>query len=236
MKKNFLTWPIGKLKRKWQRPELFNLKKKGYKFSDPREVVTIFEKKISKYAGSKYAIAVDNCTDGVFLCLKYFLYMGKLKYGETITIPKRCYLSIPMTLKTLGFKIEFEDLDWSGVFCLKPTNIYDAAVRFTKGMYKKNSYHNISFQIKKSLPIGKGGMILVDSKKAEKWFRQASFEGRDLNKNQWNDKFSIIGWNMYMTPEDAARGILIFDELPKKNKDSANQDNYPDLSGQKIFK
>ena len=42
-----------------------------YKLSDPWDVVDLFEKKVAEYAGSKYAVSVDNCTDGLFLCLKY---------------------------------------------------------------------------------------------------------------------------------------------------------------------
>jgi hypothetical protein len=38
----------------------------------------------------------------------------------------------------------------------------------------------------------------------------------------------MIGWNMYMTPEDASRGIRIFKTLPSNNRDIAN--NYQDLS------
>ena len=43
-----------------------------YKLSDPWDVVDLFEKTLAEYAGSKYAIAIDNCTDAMFLCLKYF--------------------------------------------------------------------------------------------------------------------------------------------------------------------
>ena len=44
---------------------------KKYKLSDPWDVVDLFEKKLAHYAGSQYAVAVDNCTDALFLCLKY---------------------------------------------------------------------------------------------------------------------------------------------------------------------
>ena len=33
--------------------------------------VQVFEKKIAKYAGSKYAVSVDCCSDALYLCLKY---------------------------------------------------------------------------------------------------------------------------------------------------------------------
>ena len=49
------------------------LEKEGYKVQDPWEIVDIFEKKLANFAGSKYAVSVDNCTDGMFLCLKYLI-------------------------------------------------------------------------------------------------------------------------------------------------------------------
>ena len=41
---------------------------------------------------------------------------------------------------------------------------------------------------------------------------------------------------MYMTPEDAARGILLMDKIPVENEDTQNSSLYTDLSTQPIFK
>ena len=68
----YKSWPLGQLPPEFQRPELDQLKKNGYKFSDPREVVDIFEKKVAKFAGAKYGIAVDCCSHGLFLSLKWY--------------------------------------------------------------------------------------------------------------------------------------------------------------------
>ena len=40
----------------------------------------------------------------------------------------------------------------------------------------------------------------------------------------------------YMTPEDAARGILLMDQTPEFNEDTGNSNTYSDLSNKKIFK
>ena len=37
-----------------------------------------------------------------------------------MTIPKKTYLSVPMSIIHSGGKVEFEDLDWSGIYQLKP--------------------------------------------------------------------------------------------------------------------
>ena len=39
-----------------------------------------------------------------------------------------------------------------------------------------------------------------------------------------------------MTPEDAARGIWLMDQLPEVNADTGSFENYPDLSQWPIIK
>ena len=228
--KKYNPWPLGKLPENFRRPEIDQLKAAGYKIDDPRDAVTIFENKIAEYAGSKYAVAVDSCTDSIFLSLKY------LKATEMITFPSRTYVSAPMAAILAGCDIEFKDFEWSGIYRLDPYPVVDSAVRFTKGMYEKGTLHCLSFQIKKRLPIGKGGMILTDDPEANRWLRVALFEGRHLEVPYDKDEFELIGHNMYMTPEDAARGILLFDQLAEEHPDSCTHEDYHDLTTKEIFK
>lgn len=224
-------WPVGKLPKKWQRPELDQIKEKGYNWNDPRDVIDIFEKKVAKFAGSKYAVAVDCCSHGLFLCMKY------LNCKDTITIPKNTYVSTPMQILHAGCKVKFENLKWSGVYQLKPYPIWDGAVRWTKNMFVGgDALQVVSFQIKKRIPIGRGGMIMTNSKKAYDWLKYASYDGRDLNTYYADDDFKMIGWHYYMTPEDAARGILLMDQIPDTNEDTGHSNTYSDLSTKKIFK
>ena len=48
-----------------------------YNVKDAWDIVSLFEKKLAEYAGSTYGISVDNCTDALFLCLKYLKYKGE---------------------------------------------------------------------------------------------------------------------------------------------------------------
>ena len=41
---------------------------------------------------------------------------------------------------------------------------------------------------------------------------------------------------MYMTPEDAARGIILMDSVPRVNEDTGSSKTYSDLSNKEIFK
>ncbi len=211
---------------------LEEIQRKGYKIDHPWEAVNLFEKKIAEYAGSKYAVAVDNCTDAIFLCLKYLDAKG------IITIPAKTYVSIPSIIHHAGCKFEFENKEWSGMYQLKPYPVYDSALRFTKGMYVKDSFQCLSFHRKKILKLTKGGMILTDDVRAAEWFREMRAKGRHPHKATFytDEIFTVMGWNMYMSPERAAQGILIFDMLPEINEDAAGSENYSDLRKHPIFR
>ena len=227
----YTSWPIGIPPEKFMRPEMGLVRELGYDWEDPRDIIDIFEKKMASFSGAKYAIAVDSCSSGLFLSLKYYQAEGK------ITIPSRTYVSVPMQIIHAGCQVEFEHIEWTGIYQLKPYPIYDAAVRFAEGMYVgDNALQVVSFQIKKRLPMGKGGMILTDDEEAYRWLKKASYDGRDLDIYYPDDDFEMLGWHMYMTPEDAARGIILFDQLAKNNEDSGCWKNYSDLSQRRIFK
>ena len=230
---SYKSWPLGQLPQEFQRPELEQIKKLGYKWKDPRDVITIFEDKVAKFAGAKYGVAVDCCSHGLFLSLKFYKDVLKMK-NEFVEIPSYTYCSVPMQIKHAGFNPKFKDIQWSGVYQLKPFDIWDGAVRWTKGMYK-GGFHIVSFQLKKRIPIGRGGMILTDDLAAAEWFRKMTYDGRDLNIGYMEDDFEYCGYHYYMTPEDAARGIMLMDQVPKKNLDSGNNRTYSDLSTKKVF-
>jgi len=204
------------------------------------DIIEEFEKQIANYAGAKYGVAISSGTNAIFLSLLYLKTHNLLKEGDTISIPSRTYMSVPMTLLNLGLKIKFEDNHWSGFYPLKPTNIYDSAVRFTKDMYVYGSLYCLSFQYRKALPIGRGGMILTDDKEVYDWLRCVRFNGRNVDVPQSEDNYTIQGWNMYMMPEQATRGMTLFEIFVNDNKDTgkdiASYKDYPDLSRQGIFK
>ena len=93
-----------------------------------------------------------------------------------------------------------------------------------------NALQVISFQFKKRIPIGKGGIILTDDYDAYKMLKLMSYDGRDLTlPYDHPEHVKTIGYHMYMTPEDAARGIILMDSLPDINDDSGNNTMYPDV-------
>lgn len=228
MTDKFSSWPVGKIPKEFQRPELEYIRTMGYKWSDPRDVIDIFENKVAEFAGAKYAVSVDCCTNGLFLCLKY------LNASGNVEIPKHTYQSVPMCIHHAGCVPVFRHEQWSGMYQLKPFPLWDAATRWHSGMYK-GGLHVCSFQIKKLIPIGRGGIILTDDEEAYAWLRKARYDGRDLSVSQWEDDTDICGWHMYMTPEDAARGIILMDQVPPDNPDSSAWENYADQSTKKLW-
>lgn len=193
---------------------------------NPYKIVEMFEEEISDYTGSPFAIALDNCSDALFLCCLY------LKVNE-VTIPKKTYLSVPQSIINSGGNVKFEDIDWSGIYQLKPYPIYDSARRFTSGMFIPNTFMCLSFHPKKILKMRKGGMILTDNEEAYKWFKKMRHEGRD-EIPYTQDNIKMVGWNMYMTPPEAADGLWLMSSMDKHNPDGV--ENYPDLTNNDLFK
>jgi dTDP-4-amino-4,6-dideoxygalactose transaminase len=224
----YKAWPI-ELNYDWYRPELGQLLEERYEWSNPNDVIGIFERKVAAFAGSKYAVAVDCCSHGIFLALKY------LKASGVVEVPSRTYISVPTQIIYAGCSVKFVDYNWSGIYQLKPYPVWDGAVRWSKGMYQ-GGFHVLSFQIKKRIPIGRGGMILTDDQDAYNWLKRASHDGRTPGINFIDDTIDMLGYHYYMTPEDAARGILLMDKTADYNEDSGNQDSYSDLSQLSVFK
>lgn len=203
---------------------------KGYTINDPWDVVTIFEDQLCQYAGSKYAVCVDSCSNALFLCMKYLNITN-----QVITLPKNTYSSVPMQCIHAGNKIRFEHREWSGHYYLGDTAIVDAATNFSRSMYIPNTYYCLSFHHRKTLNIGKGGVILTDDINFVNWCRPMIYDGRHKNTNYKNDTFECIGYHMYMTPEDAAIGILKLEKLAAHHMPTGSHLTYSDLSKQSVF-
>ena len=197
---------------------------------NPFERVSWFEDEVAEYTGAPFAVAVDSCTNALFLCLEYINVEG-----QTITIPTRTYLSVPQSIMQAGAKVAFQNTPWSGAYQLAPTQIYDSAKRFTSNMYKSGTFMCLSFHHKKPLPIGKGGMILTDNAAAVIELRKMRYEGRTAGMSIHEDILTSMGWNMYMTPEEAARGLTLLSNYPSNAPDMQEDPPYPDLSKHPLF-
>lgn len=197
-----------------------------------------FEKALSDYTGAPYVVTVDNASNALYLCLLHEKVAGK-----EITIPCRTYPSVPAMILLAGGKIKFlpvKGKTLKGEYRLAPTRIWDSALRFTHDMFRPGQMQCISFTgAYKHLKLSKGGAILTDDVDAFRWFKKARFSGRG-ECSYHEDYFTQLGFNFYMEPEKATRGLLLIGQFydtkgnPKDNKDVELP--YPDLSKFPIFK
>lgn len=204
-----------------------------YIIKDSWDWVTHFENEVARYAGSKYGIACDTNSNAIRLVLHYLNITN-----SDITIPAHTYVSVPNQIILSGNRPKFEDIDWDGYYRLGDTPIIDSATAFYNGMYVDDSYMILSFHVKKILNIGQGGMILTNDEKFNEWARPMIYDGRHKNRMYDEDEFECIGWHMYMSPENAKRGLEIFnsDRIQLKNDSVGGKWKYKDLREQKIYK
>ena len=195
------------------------------------EVVSTFENKISEFFGSPYAIAVDSCTHGLELCLRYT--------KETkINVPKRTYLSVPFLAEKIGLEREWRDENWENYYTINYGNkrIIDAAVLWKKNSYIPNTFMCIRFQYQKHLSLGRGGVILVDNEVDYNSLKKMSYDGRLPNIPWRTQDIDTVGFHYYMTPETAQLGLdklqMAIDTPPRQWVVT----DWPDLTEMKIFK
>jgi len=154
------------------------------------EKIKIFEEKIARFFGSYHAIAVDSCTHGIELCLRY-------NNVDKILVPKRTYISIPFLSKKLNIDLEWKDKNWIDYYYLTP-NIIDAAVLWKKNSYIPDTFMCISFQYQKHLSLGRGGVILTDNTAAARDLKKMSYDGR-LPFIPWREQdIDIVGYHYYL--------------------------------------
>lgn len=199
----------------------------------PFGIVTAFESSIAQYTGSKYAVAVDSCTNALLLCCLYTFAKIKREWAE---IPRRTYVGVAQSIKNAGGRILWRDEDWKGYYPLAPWNIIDSARFFQRGMYGgfKGELVCLSFHWTKGLKIGKAGIILTDDMDANIALRKMRYDGRSERIHPRDDKFTR-GYHCYLSPEVAARGLLLM-QNPKDEYPDEEEYSYGDLSLQEIFK
>ena len=193
------------------------------------KVITEFEEKVAHFFGSPYAVAVDSCTHGIEICLRY---IGV----DEIVVPKRTYLSVPMLANKMNLKLRWKDEDWRDYYEIGNTGVYDAAVLWRGNSYIPNTMMCLSFQFQKHLSLGRGGMILLDNKEARDELKKMSYDGRIPDVPWREQNIDTFGYHYYMTPETAQLGLdkllTAIETTPKKWV----LNDWPDLTTMEIFK
>jgi dTDP-4-amino-4,6-dideoxygalactose transaminase len=218
----------------------------------PYNVVRDFEAALCEYTGAPFAVTTNSCTMALLLAVAWHMRRAPAPEGlvnppwvrPPIEIPKRTYVSVPMSIIHAGGRPTFRDQEWRGVYQLRPLPVWDSARWFTGALYQRIfpralgvtvQFICVSFHWSKTLGIQQGGAILHDDAEADAWLRKARFDGREEGVAPRDQHFDQIGWHCYMSPEIAAEGLMRLSLLPRHNEPLQN-DDYPDLSKMEIFK
>ena len=192
-------------------------------------IVEKFEQEIAQFFGAPHGIAIDCCTHALELCLRY-------SKSEKITIPTHTYISIPFLAKKINIDFEWREEDWIDYYYLGDTNIIDAAVLWKENSYIPKTFMCLSFQYKKHLNLGRGGMILTDNEEASQELKKMSYDGRLPNIPWRGQDISSVGYHYYMTPETAALGLKKLPEAIKSKPRQWTVSDWPDLTKMRVFK
>lgn len=190
--------------------------------------VTEFENKIAEFFGAPYAIAVDSCTHGIELALRYTSV-------NNINVPNRTYLSIPFLANKLKINLTWKYENWEEYYYITE-NIIDAAVLWRKQSYIPNTFMGISFQYQKHLSLGRGGILLLDNQDAATQIKKMSYDGRIPNIPWREQNIDTIGYHYYMTPETAKLGLDKLDNAINTTPKQWVVTDWPDLTKMDIFK
>lgn len=182
-----------------------------------------FERVISEYTGAPFVVLTDSCTHALELCMRY-------KNPGPVTCSAYTYLSVPMMLHKLGVQFYYDHEPWEYEYRLAPSNIWDSARAFDRGMYRANALQCISFGPSKRLEIGHGGAILTNKEHEYTTLKKMAYDGRDLDISPWQDQVNFcIGYHYGMRLEDAQLGIQMMSNNKLKEKYTQLVE-YPDCS------
>jgi len=192
------------------------------------DIVEQFEKKVTDFFGAPYGIAVDSCTHGLELCLRY-------TKSDFISVPEHTYISIPFLANKLNIELKWSREEWEDFYYITD-NIIDAAVMWKEDSYISDTFMCLSFQYRKHLSLGRGGMILLDDLHVAQELKKMSYDGRIPNIPWRDQNINLMGYHYYMTPETAALGLK---KLPNAINTKPKQwtiFDWPDLTEMEIFK
>jgi len=189
-----------------------------------------FEEKLAKFAGSKYAVAVDSCTSALFLSLDYFHRITQWtmeRQTGVVGIPSMTVPLVANAIQEAGLVAVFtDDVDWVGThYNLYGTNIWDSAHELYRGCFKqypKDAVVCLSFYPTKPLGSADGGAILTNDKKMYEWLKSASTYGRNQGKkyrDSWDYEVIMIGYKRHYTNLQAALCMSQLERLDETNAD-----------------
>ena len=173
-------------------------------------------------------MAVECCTHGIELGLRH-------KNVQSILVPKHTYLSVPMLSNKLGIEMQWTEEKWQDYYYLTE-DVIDAAVLWRQDSYVPGTYMCVSFQFRKHLSLGRGGIILFDKEDDFDVLKRMSYDGRSPDDPWAVQNIKTIGYHYYMTPETAQMGIEKLPEAINRKPKQWVYTDWPDLTTMDVFK
>jgi len=93
----------------------------------------------------------------------------------------------------------------------------------------------LSFQYRKHLNLGRGGMILTDDSEAAIQLKKMSYDGRVPDTLWAEQDIDTLGYHYYMTPETAQLGLNKLRQATETEPKQWSYKDYPDISTMKVF-
>ena len=196
---------------------------------NPYEINNELEKQLCEYTGAPYCVVLDSGTSAIILsCI--------LHEVDEVEVPKDTYISVPFAIIQGGGKPKFVDLEYEGMYQLKPYPIWDSALRLKRGMYIPNTHMILSFGHRKQLPIGSGGALLLDNEEEYIRLKRLRYNGRPETAYHDTDDITEIGFNMILHPILASIGVEMMKTFPDNPPDKPVSMNGLDLTKFSVFK
>ena len=208
---------------------LHALQQHGYGFEHDWQIVGEFERVVADFFGADHGVATDCCTHALELCLR------DLAWQMPLQVPAHTYMSVPMMLDKLGIDYTLTEQHWHETYDLVPDQVIDAATLWRAAGHRRGTLTCVSFQFRKHLSLGRGGMILLDDHDQARRLRRLRHDGRDPEHTQWQQDIAVLGYHYYMTPETAAQGLMAFAQRRDAPYRAWGWQDYRDLRGLSYF-
>jgi perosamine synthetase len=194
---------------------------------DKGPIVEQFEKEFAALVGAKYAVATNSCT----MALEIAVQIAELP--EEVTVSPFTFISSAACILRAGKKVKFVDID-EYTKCAKKADIqvlyagneveggyiYDMA-HFGGGTHK-GLISCWSFQARKNIPCGDGGMLTTNNEalykraKAISWYGvEKSTHERSLGTYAWDYNLRELGTKGNMNDLVASIGLEQLKALPQ---------------------
>jgi len=182
--------------------------------------VATLEEEFADFVGVKYAVALNSCTNSIFLALYYCRHYSNKK--SLVKIPSMMVPLVANEIIHTEYTPYFTgDTEWVGhAYYLGGVEIIDSAHEVKKRDPSDFDRHTVCYSFYPTKPIcsADGGIICTNNKDEAEWYKKARYFGRDngdsITKNSWEYGIEFPGWKMHMSDIQAAIALNQLRKFP----------------------